>query len=187
MHHCRLGGLGFFSFLGSRSGRLATAHVRELERVLQGGCLWNGWLVKDEGRDERGEGKGSKQPRRSLTLYLLVMFSLLIFATYAVLSYAEKNILHEREHKFTHELGNNIVAEIGSRIAQTESLAKSIARLAEKLNKDPEVYMNTFPGIIDYQGMDTIAGGGIWPEPFKFSLDLERSSFFSLFRIKYRQ
>ncbi|MCH2204562.1 MAG: ATP-binding protein [Lentisphaerales bacterium] len=113
-----------------------------------------------------------------LTLYLFALFLVLIITTYAVLAYTEKTILHEREYKFTHELGNNIVSEISNRVAQTESLTKSIARLAESLDKKPEIYMNNFPGIIDFQGLDTIAGGGIWPEPHQFVSDRKRSSFF---------
>lgn len=113
-----------------------------------------------------------------LTLYLLALFTLLIIATYAVLSYTTNNVLHEREYEYNHELGVNIISEIRSRLAETESLAKAIARMAETLDKDSELFKKTFPVVIDNQGTDSIAGGGIWPEPFKFSPGLERSSFF---------
>ena len=113
-----------------------------------------------------------------LTLYLLALFTLLIIATYAVLSYTTNNTLYEREYKFNHELGVNIINEIRSRLAETESLAKAMARMAERLDKDYDLFKNTFPGIIDNQGTENIAGGGIWPAPFKFSKELERSSFF---------
>ncbi|MCM8531664.1 MAG: ATP-binding protein [Lentisphaeraceae bacterium] len=113
-----------------------------------------------------------------LSLYLFLLILLLISATFAVLSYTERNMLYERDYAFSQQLGNTIVAELGNKVALTEGLVKSISRLSENLEKDPELFKKSFPQIIDFQGMDEIAGGGIWPEPYKFDKSKDRSSFF---------
>jgi signal transduction histidine kinase/DNA-binding response OmpR family regulator len=120
----------------------------------------------------------SNSLRVKLVTCLLSLIILLIIATFAVLSYTEKNLLYERNYEFSQQLGHTIVAELGHRVALAETLTKSLARLGETLEKKEELYKNTLPHVINNQKMTSIAGGGIWPEPYKFNSTKERNSFF---------
>jgi HPt (histidine-containing phosphotransfer) domain-containing protein/two-component sensor histidine kinase len=76
------------------------------------------------------------------------------------------------------QTGNNAVAELQSRLTEIAALARSMSELAQALPKQPDVFHKTFPPIIGFQNDLAVAGGGYWPEPFKFDAKKERNSFF---------
>lgn len=53
-----------------------------------------------------------------------------------------------------------------------------MARLAETLPHDENLFKTVMPQIIDGKGDKSIAGGGIWPEPNAFTEGVARRSFF---------
>ena len=134
------------------------------------------------GTDNSGQDKKTADWNQSLgfrlTIYHFVFLISLIISTIVALFYIEDKLLVEQGHDQIQQLGNRIVAELGQRISTTETMTKSLARLGEDLEKKEEVFKKVIPSILDFQGDDKIAGGGIWPEPFKFDSQKQRRSFF---------
>lgn len=68
---------------------------------------------------------------------------------------------------------------IRARLNFAEALATAEANVYNQLDKDESLFKKVYPAIINKQGLENfIAGGGIWPEPFKFDGKTERRSFF---------
>jgi methyl-accepting chemotaxis protein len=67
---------------------------------------------------------------------------------------------------------------IDSKLQQIELLTGNLASLGVSLPKEPQLFEQNLPPLIDHQGDRTIAGGGIWPEPRQFDSQVERRSFF---------
>jgi signal transduction histidine kinase/DNA-binding response OmpR family regulator len=116
--------------------------------------------------------------RVKLTLYHIFFLIALVVSTILALFYIEDKLLIEQGHAYTQQLGNRIVAELGQRITMTEAMTKSLARLGENLEKKDEIFKRVIPQVLDFQGDDRIAGGGIWPEPYAYDPKLQRKSFF---------
>jgi len=136
--------------------------------------------VQSNNETEFNSGKNSwlNSLGAKLSAYHFLFMLVLIISTVAALFYIEKNVLLSQGHEQSRQLGNCIVAELGQRVASTEAITKNLAQLGELLDKDPAKFKKVIPDIIDFSGDSRIAGGGIWPEPFKFDSKLERRSFF---------
>ena len=76
------------------------------------------------------------------------------------------------------QTGENIVGQLNQQLVRTEGAVVSIARLAEVLPHQPELFKSVLPQIIDSKGDKSVAGGGIWPEPNAFTEGVARRSFF---------
>ena len=114
-----------------------------------------------------------------IPLVFLLLFAALVASIVLVMKKAGKARLEEQAYRLVTQTGNTIVADVYSRTVFAESLAKALANLGEQLPLDVESYMAIAPGVMDVNGTESfIAGGGIWPEPYKFSKDIERRSFF---------
>jgi diguanylate cyclase (GGDEF)-like protein len=109
----------------------------------------------------------------------IVSFLLVLAAIFGVFSTIGKNLLEQQAYKQVILSGQNIVSELGNRIALAEALATALANLAEKLPPDDELNRKLVEHLLDYKGTEAfIAGGGIWPEPYKYDPKVERRSFF---------
>ena len=113
-----------------------------------------------------------------LTILHFFLLLFLVSCTAVVLFYAQKEFLHKESLKNNKMLGQSIVAELSQRLRKTEALAKSLARISETIQPNEEFFKHNLHSIIDFNGEQSIAGGGIWPEPYKFDPKLERRSFF---------
>lgn len=65
-----------------------------------------------------------------------------------------------------------------AKLDQIRQLTATLATASEQLPHDEALFKRLFPGIIDNHGDQTIAGGGIWPEPEAFTAGVIRRSFF---------
>ncbi|MBU1192107.1 MAG: EAL domain-containing protein [Gammaproteobacteria bacterium] len=96
-----------------------------------------------------------------------------------VLSTIGKRMLEDYAWREVLLSGQNIVAELGQRVAYAESLAGALANLGVVLEHDETQTRKLIRQVMDSRGTEAfIAGGGLWPEPFQFSPDIERRSFF---------
>ncbi len=112
------------------------------------------------------------------TVFIL-SFLLVLAAIFGVFATIGKNLLEKQAYQQVILSGQNIVSELGNRIALAESLAIALANLGEELPPDDELVMNLAKHVIDMEGSETfIAGGGLWPEPYKYKPGIERRSFF---------
>ena len=109
----------------------------------------------------------------------IISFLLILAAIFAVFATIGKNLLDKQAYRQVVLSGQNIVSELGNRIAFAESLALALANLGEKLPSDDAMVMKLAKHVIDLEGTETfIAGGGLWPEPYKYDPKIERRSFF---------
>ena len=114
-----------------------------------------------------------------IPVVFLLLFAVLVASIVLVMKKVGKVRLEEQAYHLITQTGNTIVADVHSRTVFAESLAKSLANLGKQLPLNVESYTKMVPMVLDINGTESfIAGGGIWPEPYKFSKDIERHSFF---------
>lgn len=76
-------------------------------------------------------------------------------------------------------VGRSISENLNNKLKTAETLAAALANVSRVLPKEPETFKTILPALIDdTNAKDYIAGGGIWPEPGKFSQGVDRRSFF---------
>lgn len=114
---------------------------------------------------------------------LLAFLVLVIGATYFAIRTAAERTLVDQAEKLHSEIGQKIVLKLGERVAGTEALTRSLAKLVETLPKDESLYWDVLPELLNSEeGVPVrdrlIAGGGIWPEPGEFREGVVRRSFF---------
>lgn len=125
-----------------------------------------------------------KQFKNSLQKIISVSFFFLLIIVFLVVCYTMMTIaqplLIKNQQERVEFLGDQIVAQLRNSIVKTETIAASIANVYTGMTvKDSVVIKHLIPDLIDLPGTaKVIAGGGVWPEPFMFSKDRERRSFF---------
>jgi len=126
--------------------------------------------------------KGWSFQRSLLFKIPLVFVSLLLLTAsllFIVLSTVGKELLQEEMYEEVRLTGIGIINRLDEQISHAETLAISLAKLAEKLPPDSALHQQLLPNLINYNdAQGFIAGGGIWPEPYLFDKKIERRSFF---------
>ena len=90
-----------------------------------------------------------------------------------------RNILEKREWQNIELSSQVIVEELQIKATVAYSLAASMANVASVISPDEKKYLDVFKHLLaGSPSQHLIAGGGIWPEPYLFRPDKERSSFF---------
>ncbi len=122
-------------------------------------------------------------PRHSLLFRVPLMFGGLLVALIIAILIVEqvvvKPLLERQAHERIALSGAAIVARLGQRVAVAEALVTALENALEPLPRNVDAYSSVFENILEYGGTGSyIAGGGIWPEPFKFAPDIERRGFF---------
>lgn len=114
-----------------------------------------------------------------LNLIGMAVFDYFLFQEY------RKSIV-EKNYKLLQEKGRQIVGNLWSDIAVIEATATSLSAGAHRFQNRDEVRTGV-RHILDAElGASLIAGGGIWPEPFKLDTGRERSSVFYAKNIRDR-
>jgi signal transduction histidine kinase/DNA-binding NarL/FixJ family response regulator len=111
-------------------------------------------------------------------LGLIVIALWLAAGIVLVMNARGKRLVSGEAAKLVEQTGNNAVAELNGRALEIAALTRSLAATTEALPKDPESFRATVPRLLNFQGDLDIAGGGVWPEPYKFDRNSERRSFF---------
>lgn len=124
------------------------------------------------------EFKNNLQKIISTSFFFLLIIVFLVVC-YTMMTIAKPRLL-ETQQEQVESLGDQIVAQLSSSIVMTETIAASIANVYTGMPKKSAVILKKLiPDLIDLPGTaEFIAGGGVWPEPFSFSPDRERRSFF---------
>ncbi|NEP45924.1 MAG: hypothetical protein F6K35_44650, partial [Okeania sp. SIO2H7] len=89
-----------------------------------------------------------------------------------------KEMILEDSSRFIEQSGERAIAKLSYSSVEAATLTKTIAEVASSLPKNEATFKEVLPKIFDFHGDDRIAGGGVWPEPYRFSQNLERRSFF---------
>ena len=117
--------------------------------------------------------------RFKLGVGLLLLFLILVGSNLWLIWYRGLPLLIQQNKELHRQIGENIVTELNVQFMQAETLAKDIANLMETLPDDPQILGSTIPHLLDLESLrGVIAGGGVWPEPFKLDPKSERSSMF---------
>jgi len=96
-----------------------------------------------------------------------IVLILIVGGTIGVLFFFERPALISQRQDLVKQVGDSIVVNLEGRIAQTETLAISLAELGDGLEKKPDLLMKIVPRLLDYEISDPlVVGGGIWSEPF---------------------
>jgi len=117
--------------------------------------------------------------RAKLMLGLLLVLAAMLAAVLLVLYARGYELLMARERELAKRSAAELASEMNRELAVAEGLAGALGKLGEELPRDETLWMSLLPAVIDLDGRDSlIAGGGVWPEPYTFSADRERRSFF---------
>ncbi|OUR81883.1 hypothetical protein A9Q82_08735 [Cycloclasticus sp. 46_120_T64] len=112
---------------------------------------------------------------------------LIIFLSF-ISAFTVSNYLMSRDvSPLLSKLSDESMLKTSSKVLETikqelniaKTLAISLASIANSLPNDKKALHNLLPKVINAQGIiQTVVGGGIWPEPFKADPKLEKSSLF---------
>ena len=96
----------------------------------------------------------------------------------AVLNTVGKTMVLEESARLIERTGESAIATFNSRSREVATLTLTVGEMAIQLPKKEATFKQIIPRILDFNGDTSIAGGGVWPEPYKFSPTEERRSFF---------
>ena len=109
----------------------------------------------------------------------LVLFILIILSITITLNTIGKRLINEQAFLKTSAVSHTILTELEKRNAIAETLADTLASLADQLSSNTPVIKQLFAHLIAYKSTDNfIAGGGVWPAPYQLDPEKERFSFF---------
>ncbi|MBI5041747.1 MAG: hypothetical protein HZB57_11285, partial [Gammaproteobacteria bacterium] len=110
---------------------------------------------------------------------LVGAFLLVLGAILLVFSTLGKQMLEEHAWREVVLSGRGIVWQLGQRVAHAESLVTALSHLGKALPRDAALTQALVRQVMDSEGSEAfIAGGGLWPEPYRFQAGRERRSFF---------
>ncbi len=117
--------------------------------------------------------------RFKLGLGLFLLFLILVGSNLWLIWFRGQPLLVQQSRELQGQIGETIVVSLSKQFKQAETLAMDIANIAEVLPLDESLYRITIPHLMNLESLDAvIAGGGIWPEPYRFDPNQERKSFF---------
>ncbi|MDO5046826.1 methyl-accepting chemotaxis protein [Campylobacter sp.] len=76
------------------------------------------------------------------------------------------------------EIGHSTIGDIALPLQNIQGVTTNLAKAVEKLPNNIDVFKSVGENIINNDGNSAIAGGGIWPEPYKFNYSEKKRSFF---------
>lgn len=119
---------------------------------------------------------------RSLSFQVILLLILvavwLVVGIMVVMNTRGKALVFDQSSRLIEQTGNNAVLELQSRALEIAALTRTLAVTAQELPKSPDTFKQVIPELINFQGDTDVAGGGVWPEPYSFQVEVERSSFF---------
>ena len=89
-----------------------------------------------------------------------------------------KKLVFRESSRLIQQTGDSAVSDLTVRTQEVAALTRTLGLTVEQLSKSETIFRSLIPAIIDFQGDMDIAGGGVWPEPYRFDPDVEKRSFF---------
>lgn len=112
------------------------------------------------------------------TVFPVVVVIWLVAGIVLVMNTQGKRLVLEESFRLMEQTGNDAVSGLHGRLLQIAALNRTVAETAEHLPREPELIKNVVVAALDFQGDQGVAGGGVWPEPYRFDPGVERHSFF---------
>ncbi|WP_301361939.1 methyl-accepting chemotaxis protein [Stutzerimonas nitrititolerans] len=113
-----------------------------------------------------------------MTLGVLLLLLLTALAIFAVMALGGKPRLVATGTAAAAQSASALARQLAIQLSRIEGTTTAMAHLAEAMPNDVTLADSTLPNLIDAQGDESIAGGGLWPEPNAFTPGIERRSFF---------
>lgn len=113
-----------------------------------------------------------------MTLGVLLLLLLTALAIFAVMTLGGKPRLVATGTAAATQSASALARQLAIQLGRIEGTTAAVAHLAEAMPNDVALATSTLPNLIDAQGDEAIAGGGLWPEPNAFTPGEERRSFF---------
>lgn len=107
----------------------------------------------------------------------LVLFLFIVLILAVVAQTLGEDLIQQQAHSKVSDAGVQVLAELERRTLMASTLVKAMANLALEAY-DGRVELSAIREMLDIPSGNLIAGGGIWPEPYKLDADSERKSFF---------
>ena len=115
----------------------------------------------------------------SQTLIGLGIFALGLIGSFIwAINTQGKKLVFDESSRLIQQTGDNAVSNLTVRSKEVAGLTRTLGLITEQLPKSANTFNNFVPNIVDFQGDLGIAGGGVWPEPYKFNPQKQRRSFF---------
>jgi diguanylate cyclase (GGDEF)-like protein len=107
------------------------------------------------------------------------MFFMILLLVLALAKTVGEDLIQDQAYEKLADAGHAVVAELNSRVVMSTTLVTSMAKIATALPAEDALLFSSIPSLMNQKGYShLIAGGGVWPEPFKYRSDRERYSFF---------
>lgn len=116
--------------------------------------------------------------RQKILLGLIAIFLLAIAVVFFVVEGKVKSDLIAERQVQIDVNQQGLVSLLEAKLDEVQLLTSSLALSATEMPEDEALYKKVLPSLIDNHGDQSIAGGGIWPEPGAFQAGVERHSFF---------
>lgn len=113
-----------------------------------------------------------------MTLGVLLLLLLTALAIFAVMALGGKPKLVATGTAAAAQSASALARQLAIQLSRIEGTTAAMAHLAETMPNDVTLASSTLPNLIDAQGDESIAGGGLWPEPNAFTPGATRRSFF---------
>ncbi len=133
-------------------------------------------------RDTAAQPLPSFHWRDSLLVRIPLVFALLLtglaLASALLIDTVGRRLLEEQAQVQSKLAGSALVADYQTRLIAARGRAVSLAELGEQLPQDADLHLRLLPRLLDPEDSEeTIAGGGLWPEPRAFDPARARRSF----------
>ncbi len=130
--------------------------------------------------DKRRPGVRWYRSLRFASVMLFVFLASVLFgAVFLVMETAGRDEITRLKQKEIDLRGRMVMGNLGQTISTVETIARSLAKLGATLPHHDALFLETVPAILgDNDPASMVAGGGIWPEPGRFTPGIERRSFF---------
>lgn len=122
--------------------------------------------------------KSTFKIRQKISLGLALILILAIALIYIVVeSKVKSDLIAERQQQISVNQ-QSMLDLLDAKLDGIQLMTSTLALTATEIPKDVDLYKQLLPRLIDNHGDESVAGGGIWPEPNAFAQGIERRSFF---------
>lgn len=111
-------------------------------------------------------------------LVALLIGGCLIGAIAFIMRTTGRELVEEESRRLLEQIGNTVVSELSTRSTEIGALTRTLATATAAMPKDEAIFRSVMPRLVDFDRDMEIAGGGVWPEPYRFDPSIERRSFF---------
>ncbi len=131
------------------------------------------------GTDSTFEIKWFNRLHIRILAIFVVLFALIMLMILSIVKILGANLIEQQSYLKLENAGHLVISKLENRTVEAASLAAAMAKIAAELPTNNRSFEKLIQQVIDHQGSaHLIAGGGVWPEPYKFNSRKERDSFF---------